>query len=388
MQKLQSFILKYFPILFLLVLFQNCSSPQQTGPEEGQNEQEFYTEGDFTSVRKYDVHVHLRKDFDTLFLEQAKADNFGLVNLSVFSFSGIPPEQQEDFSVQLLNNFPGRIAFATAFSLADFNEKEWENKTLSYLKNSFSKGAIAVKVWKNIGMELKDKEGKLVMIDDARFDPIFDFMEEQNITLIGHLGEPKNTWLPLEEMTVQGDRDYFGENPQYHMYHLPEFPSYEDQIAARDRMLEKHPDLRFVGAHLGSLEWNVDELAKRLDQFPNMAVDMAERISHLQHQAVTDWQKVHDFLIKYQDQLLYGTDLRTGASDIQAKGLTDPEEIKAHAHEVWLRHWNFFTSDDRMEVPKVKGEFQGMKLPKEVVDKIYRTNTEKWFPALTDYIKD
>ena len=58
------------------------------------------------------------------------------------------------------------------------------------------------------------------------------------------------------------------------------------------RMLEKHPKLRFVAAHLASLEWNVDELAKRLDKYPNIALDMAERICHLQFQAVRDWQKV------------------------------------------------------------------------------------------------
>ena len=140
--------------------------------------------------------------------------------------------------------------------------------------------------------------------------------------------------------------------------------------------------MRFVGAHLGSLEYDVKELAKRLDQFPNMAVDMAERISHLQYQAISNWQEVHDFFIKYQDRLIYGTDLRTGASDIQAKGLTESDEIAAHAHEVWLRHWQFFTGDDEMNVPKVDGTFKGLKLPKAVVDKIYRYNAEKWYPGL------
>ena len=66
--------------------------------------------------------------------------------------------------------------------------------------------------------------------------------------------------------------------------------------------------MKFIGAHLGSLEWNVDELARRLDKFPNMAVDMAARITHLQFQSATNWQKVHDFMIKYQDRLLYATD--------------------------------------------------------------------------------
>jgi phosphonopyruvate hydrolase len=133
--------------------------------------------------------------------------------------------------------------------------------------------------------------------------------------------------------------------------------------------------LRFVGAHLGSLEWSVDELAKRLDRFPNMAVDMAERISHLQYKAVTDWQKVHDFFIKYQDRLIYATDQRVDSTQI-------PSQRNTEAHESWLRHWKFFTSDEKMKVPKVEKEFKGLKLPREVVDKIYRKNAEKWFPEM------
>ena len=93
------------------------------------------------------------------------------------------------------------------------------------------------------------------------------------------------------------------------MFLHPEYPSYEDQINARDHLLELHPDLKFIGCHLGSLEWNVDELAKRLDKFPDLAVDMSARICHLQYQSAKDREKVRDFCIKYQDRLLYGTDL-------------------------------------------------------------------------------
>jgi predicted TIM-barrel fold metal-dependent hydrolase len=240
---------------------------------------------------------------------------------------------------------------------------------------------VGVKVWKNIGFFLKDEKGQLVMIDHPRFDPILDYLAKNHIPLIGHLGEHRNSWLPLEKMTVNGNRDYARAHPEEHMYLHPERPSYEDYIDARDRMLEKHPDLVFIGAHLGSLEWSVDELAKRLDKFPNMSVDMAERISHFQYQALTEWQKVHDFFIKYQDRLVYGTDLRSSAMDIVNNGIKDPEGIKKHAHEVWMRHWKFFTSDQMMRVPKVEGEFKGLKLPRKVVDKIYRTNAERLFPV-------
>ena len=147
------------------------------------------------------------------------------------------------------------------------------------------------------------------MIDDARFDPIFDYIESRNKTLVGHLGEPRNCWLPLESMTVDGDRGYYKEHPQYHGFLHPEIPGYWEQIKARDHVLEKHPHLRFVGCHLGSLEYDVDELAKRLDKYPNFAVDTAARIVDFQ---VQEREKVRKFHIKYQDRMLYGTDNEIG----------------------------------------------------------------------------
>lgn len=334
------------------------------------SESAFYSLDDFTSVEKYDVHVHVNTK-DTAFINQSEADNFRLltINVDVPYFS--PIDEQQQLAVHHLKAFPQQILYATSFTMKNWDNSNWQKETLDYLQDSFSKGAIAVKVWKNIGMELRDSNGDFIMIDHPRFDLIFHYLTKNNIPLIGHLGEPRNCWLPVEEMTVQGDRNYFKGHPEYHMFLHPEYPSYEDQINARDHMLEKHPNLKFIGAHLASLEWSVDELAKRLDKFPNMAVDTAARISHLQYQAVTDWQKIYDFLIKYQDRILYGT-------DIEADETKPPSEIKQYTHEVRLRHWKFFTTDEIMKVPKVEKEFKGLKLPKEVVDKIYRINAEKW----------
>ncbi|WP_242067891.1 amidohydrolase family protein [Cyclobacterium marinum] len=368
--------------LSLMALFTYCGSPQNQEKMAEQRPDTYYSMEDFSSIKKFDTHVHLRSQLDTLFINQAVKDNFKFLTVSVYTSPERTPEEQENFSLKMVRDYPEIISYATTFSLDGFNDDDWVSKTLDYIEKSIAHGAIAVKVWKNVGMELQNEKGDLVTINDKKFEPILKFLAEKDITLLGHLGEPKNTWLPLEEMTVQGDKDYFSENPKYHMYNFPDFPSYEDQIGARDKMLANNPDLRFVGAHLGSLEYDVNELAKRLDQFPNMAVDMAERISHLQYQAINNWQGVHDFFIKYQDRLIYGTDLRAGASDIQAKGLTDPDEIAAHAHEVWLRHWQFFTGDEEMNVPKVDGTFKGLKLPKSVVDKIYRYNAENWYPGL------
>ncbi len=237
-------------------------------------------------------------------------------------------------------------------------------------------GAIGVKVWKNIGMVERDKDGNFIMIDNARFDPVIDFIRKSGKTLCGHLGEPKNCWLPIEKMTVNNDKQYFKDHPQYHMYLHPEYPSYEDQIAARDSMLEKHPDIRFMGAHLGSLEWSVDELARHFEEFPNMTVDMAERICHLEVQSREDREKVRNFFIKYQDRILYGTDQGDYAGVDP-----DPAKMRATTHDTWMNDWKYFTSGDTLSNWKVDGKFRGLQLPREVVEKIYYKNAEREFPG-------
>lgn len=372
---------EHLGLIAILILIYSCTNVKSPDAGNQDSIQEFYTQEDFQSVPKIDAHMHIQNYADTVFINQAQEDNFQFLNLNVFKSGGKPIEEQQKFSVEMVQTFPGRNAWVTTFSLDNFNKEGWQDEAITYIKKSVQNGAVGVKVWKNIGFFLKDVNAKLVMIDHPRFDPILDYLAKNHIPLIGHLGEHRNSWLPLEKMTVNGNRDYARAHPEEHMFLHPERPSYEDYINARDRMLEKHPDLVFIGAHLGSLEWSVDELAKRLDKFPNMSVDMAERVSHLQYQALTEWQKVRDFFIKYQDRLVYGTDLRSSAMDIVNKGIKDPEGIKKHAHEVWMRHWKFFTDDQMMRVPKVEGEFKGLKLPREVVDKIYRTNAEKLFPV-------
>ena len=365
-------LFKYLALSILICFFVGCSQRKNSPSEKDNSEKAYFTLDDFKSVEKIDAHVHVNTE-QTSLIQQAEEDNFRLLTINWDDVNDPPPmEIQQEFAIHQLKASPERIAYATTISIKNFNNDDWQEQTIAYLKNSFAQGAVAVKIYKVIGMSLRDKNGKLVMIDDPRFDGIIDFIVKNNIPIVGHLGEPKNCWLPVEKMTIKGDKSYFHDHPEYHMYLHPEFPSYEAQIDARDRMLEKHPDLKFIGAHLGSLEWSIDELAKRLDKFPNMTVDMAARIPHFQYQAKTNWQGVHDFLIKYQDRLLYATDIVTN-------GTEDPSVLKKDAHDRWLSDWKFFATDETMQASEVEGEFKGLKLPRDVIHNLYRKNAEKLF---------
>ena len=359
---------KRFLLLSAITAVAACS--QVKGPAttaSNQADTAYYSAEDFETVEKFDSHIHLNTE-QTYFIEQAAKDNLRFLVIVDDRPFGITMEDQEKIVRKQLKAFPERIAYATTFSVDNFGKESWQQETIDYLKESFSHGAIAVKVWKNIGMGLRDKEGRFVMIDNPRFDPILDYLESNNIPLIGHLGEPRECWLPLDQMIVH--KGYYQDHPEYHMYLHPEFPSYEDQVNARDRMLEKHPDLKFIGAHLGSLEWNLEELAKRLDKYPNMAVDLA-RWSDLNLHAMNNWQATRNFFIKYQDRLLYAT-------DVQVRETDNPEQMNASTREARMRYWKFLTTDEEFTLPAVGGTYKGLKLPREVVDKIYRKNAERW----------
>lgn len=353
---------KYFiQIFFTALLISGCQS-------------RYYTMDDFDSVLKIDSHVHIRSD-DGSFEDQAADDNFVLVTLGVDHGDSADIREQHKFAAGSAVKYPGRVFFGPTFlfDTAGWKTEEWSNKIIDQLEEDLSKtGAVTVKIWKNIGMTVRDRAGTFIMTDDPGMDPVIEYIKRKGFAITGHLGEPRNCWLPLDQMTVSSDSNYFARNPQYHMFLHPEYPLYEDQIKARDNMLAKHPDLKFIGCHLGSLEWNVDSLAKRLDRFPNMVVDMSARICHLQYQSAQDRERIRDFCIKYQDRLLYGTD--AGYS-----GSSDPERFKKSMHETWIDDWKYFSSNEEMTSDKFRGTFKGLKLPKEVLDKIYRENAVRWY---------
>ena len=146
---------------------------------------------DFKSFPKIDAHVHLRTSDDS-FVQFIDDNNIKMMTLVTRAASQDLINKQFDFAQKLYQNHPKNIAFATTFSMDGFGEPDWRENTIAWLQESFDQGAIAVKVWKDIGMTFRNEDSTFIMIDDPRFDPVFDFIESQNKTLVNHNGEPKN----------------------------------------------------------------------------------------------------------------------------------------------------------------------------------------------------
>ncbi len=325
-------------------------------------------EPDFGTFEKIDAHLHIRSSGPE-FLNQAVADRFKAIVIAVDS-QPVPPQMEFIRKQQQLQ--PDAFRFVTTFPMTGWDQPDWTQKTIKLLETSFAEGAIGVKVWKNIGMDFRDKNGRFVLIDDPRFDPIFDYITREGKTLTAHIGEPKDCWLPLDRMVSESNRRYYGGHPQYHMYLHPEYPAYGDHIRAVERVLSRHPRLRYVGAHLASLEWSVEELARRLDRFPNLAVDLAARVDDLQ---LLDPRAVREFLIKYQDRVLYATDLEISEGQ-------DPKAVCARLHARWTEDWKYFATPEETRIGSTEKRVRGLALPGAVLHKIYRTNAVKWYPGI------
>ncbi len=323
----------------------------------------------FAALEPVDTHVHAFKT-DPEITDLMTRLRLHLLDICVADTHGI--YRQLDVETARAKAFVqashGHARLCVTFDPFGFRQKDFARKTIDQIRREFAEGAVAVKIWKNIGMELKTPNGPYVMPDDPAFEPIYRAIAKDNKTLIAHVAEPSSCWQPPNPDSP--DYDYYKENPQWYMYLHPDHPRKEVILSARDHLLAENPRLRVIGAHLGSMETDVDEIAKRFDRYPNFAVDTAARMEYLM---IQPREKVRNFLIKYQTRVLYGTDLEFLTEESTADALKDWQETYA-------RDWKFLATNDTFQY---RGrQVQGLNLPEPVLRRIYHDNAVHWIPGI------
>ena len=328
----------------------------------------------FAAMQPVDTHVHAFKS-DPAFADLMARLRLRVLDICVADKQGIygALAAQLARAKAFVGASPGHARLCVTFDPFTFQHKDFAQHTVKQLHQEFSDGAVAVKIWKNIGMELKTPDGRYVMPDDPAFAPIYREIAAENKTLVAHVAEPSSCWEPPNPDSP--DYDYYKENPEWYMYLHPDHPRKEVILAARDRLLAENPKLRVVGAHLGSMETDVDEIAKRFDRYPNFAVDTAARMEYLM---LAPREKVRNFLIQYQDRVVYGTDLEFLANE------TTPDALKDW-QDTYARDWKFLATDQTLQL---RGrEIQGLKLPEPVLRRIYHDNAVHWISGIADAAK-
>jgi hypothetical protein len=324
----------------------------------------------FAALHPIDVHVHVFKN-DPAFQRMLEDLNLKLMNILVMDDT-LPYRKQlkpqVDDAIGLMRSSHGHIALCTTFDPYKFDSPSFTQDAIKQINHDFDEGAVAVKIWKNIGMEIKDKNGNYIMADDPKFEPIYQDIAAHGKTLMTHQAEPDVAWGPPDPSDPSWS--YYQENPQWYLGDKHGFPSKQSILAARDRVVERNPKLRVVGVHLGSMEKSLGDMAARLDKYPNFAIDMAARMEYLM---LMPTDRVRDFLTKYQDRVLYGTDLDLLATADVADAVKD-------WRATYLRDWKFLATDELVKVGDK--QVRGLKLPEPVLRKLLHDNAVKWIPGL------
>jgi hypothetical protein len=277
-------------------------------------------------------------------------------------------QPQIDGALALVQSSRGHIALCTTFDPYKLDSASFAADAIKQIDLDFARGAVAVKIWKNIGMEIKNSSGQYVLADDAKFAPIYKDIASHGKTLMTHQAEPDVAWGPPD--AADPSWSYYQENPQWYVANRPGFPSKQTILEARDHILASNPQLRMVGVHLGSMERDLDNIASHLDKYPNFAIDTAARMEYLM---LMPPEKVRAFLIKYQDRVLYGTDLDLLPDD--NLGDTFKEWQTTYA-----RDWRFLATGETLTV--AGKQVHGLSLPQPVLEKIFRSNAIRWIPGL------
>ena len=351
-------------------------TPTLSGNKEGSSQQSsFVLSGsqlkEFTSLEPIDTHTHIAQDAPA-FLAMLERLHMHVLDILVLDHTdpylkSMEPQKQNN--INFVASSKGHASFCTTFDPFQFNNPDFPQSAIQALDQDFSRGAVAVKIWKNVGMQLKDASGHYVLPDDPRLEPIYQDIAAHHKTLIAHLAEPNDAWGTADSTGL--DASYYTAHPQWNMSMHPGAPSKQQILQARDHILQLNPNLRVVGAHLGSMEDDVNQIATRFQKYPNFAVDTAARMPHLMIQPRS---QVRAFILKYQDRIVYGTDLEF------FPGKNADQTVKSW-NEHYAFDWRYFATDDIFEYRGRRVE--GLNLPRSVLRKLYHDNAVRWIPGIS-----
>lgn len=272
-----------------------------------------------------------------------------------------------------------RIANFITFSGEGINEPGWSAKFAAEMERAFKAGALGMKVWKTVGLEFKKADGTFIQADDPRLDPIWEMAARYDRPVMIHLSDSIGRFYPISPKNERFEAGLWAKpGDTAGNYYQTGHPSYEAIERARENMHRKHPKTRFVNAHMAMLYYDPEKLAKFLDTYPNADVEISASVQDL-GRAPRFWR---EFIIKYQDRVLMGSDGDPG------RGVDD----------FWTPHWRFLeTYDEYFEHPaqlRTEGgspghgrwNISGIGLPDDVLRKIYFENALRHLPALKNSI--
>ncbi|MGM0558459.1 MAG: amidohydrolase family protein [Myxococcota bacterium] len=328
-----------------------------------------------------DVHAHLNIDAYPLVIDVMDDEGiYRTVNLS-----GSSSAEKREEHLEAAAKHDNRIAIFFNLAWSKVEEDDFGEQMAAALEDAVQDGYAGLKISKALGLGVKDADGELLPVDSPKLDPVWEKAGELGIPVSIHTSDPKaffekpdennERWMELKRAPSWS---FYGE----------QYPSREELLEARDRVVAKHRDTNFILVHFANNPEDVEYVASLLEEHPNVYVDVSARIGEIgRHPS----EKVREIFEKHADRILFGTDFmlyaKTDPSGTRYR-LTlgsvskDGEQPElADIASFYEDHWRYFeTDEDAIEHPvPIQGDWKvhPIDLGDTTLQKLYIDNSER-----------
>lgn len=307
-----------------------------------------------------DIHSHhwdmATKDLNLLISQMDQLNMGAIVNLS-----GRGGEALKNMTDNVKKyGYQDRIVVFTNVSFNGIGESDWAENAVKQLEYDIKQGgAQGLKIYKSLGMSVKDNKGNRVPVDDPRLDPIWAKCGELGVPVLIHTADPKQFWEPFDENNERWLE--LKTHPRRKRSDTDPAP-WAQLIQEQHNVFRKHPKTNFIAAHMSWHANNLSKLGEIMDEIPNMYVGIGAVIAELGRQP----RNANKFFAKYQDRVLFGKDSY------------EPEEFPTYFRVLE-------TDDEYFPYYKRYHAFwrmYGLALPDNILKKLYYKNAVKLVPGL------
>jgi predicted TIM-barrel fold metal-dependent hydrolase len=255
---------------------------------------------------------------------------------------------------------PGRFATFCHVDWLEARTPGWSERLVTSLRDSASRGARGLKVWKDLGLGFEDERGDLLLPDDERIAPLWHEAGELGLPVLIHTADPVAFFDPIDEHNERLEE--LGVHPEW-SFHGGRFPTFQRLIESLEAIVAAHPQTTFIGAHVGCYAEDLAWVDRMLAAYPNFHVDISARIAELGRQPRATARLIR----RHPDRVLFGSDC------------FPPERAD------YETAWRFLESEDEHfpygdpDTAPTQGRWaiSGLGLEREVLDAVYRTNAER-----------
>lgn len=223
------------------------------------------------------------------------------LNMAVFvNLSGGSDARLRDVIAGTKGRHPDRFVVFANPSYQGIDDPEYPARTAAQFAEDVAAGAQGLKIFKNLGMSVRDAAGRRVQVDDPRLDLLWAKAGELGVPVLIHTADPSEFWEPHDrynerwlELKQFPNRKQSGE------------PSFEQLLQEQLNVFRKHPGTTFIAAHFLWLAADLDRLGAILDELPNVTIELGAVIYDPGRQP----RHAARFFEKYRDRILMGKDV-------------------------------------------------------------------------------